>query len=42
MEEDFQDVLLVNNFFLILMAKVIKINLIVIKECLLQLYLLVF
>ncbi len=49
MEEDFQDVLLVNNFlfFLILMAKVlmakvIKINLIVIKECILQLYLLAF
>ncbi len=49
MEEDFQDVLLVNNFlfFLILMAKVlmakvIKINLIVIKEGILQLYLLAF
>ncbi len=39
MEEDFQDVLLVNNFFIflilmakVLMAKVIKINLIVIKN----------
>ncbi len=49
MEEDFQDVLLVNNFFIffnlmakVLMAKVIKINLIVIKECILQLYLLAF
>lgn len=42
MEEDFQDVLLANKKILILMAKVIKINLIVNKRCLLQLYSLAF